>query len=254
MACRHLWVQVLLCKGTFPRSSCPFPRVALARPPQPWHLNCFPTAYPRRRNSFSLWFAHLSTSRRLAPFVRRRSESGDETSPGSQGTLLLQQKRSPALRDLDPTGTGVCSFPRERVSLGEERRGDRFLGCILSLGRRKTFRNFLLFLQIQQKALFSFSAMFPLGPSLPRTHFLAADVTTAITVKTGKRYRPLGMCLGCRRSLGSRIRLGPRLCVCAASACWQERFVSVQASRADCRLLGQQSQICSGLAGCSVCL
>ncbi|CAD7691187.1 unnamed protein product [Nyctereutes procyonoides] len=100
-------------------------------------------------------------------------------------------------RDLDPPGTGVCSLPRERVSLGEETRGDRFLGCILSLGHRKTFRNFLLFLQIRQKALFSFSAVFPLGPSLPGTHFSAADVTTAITPKTGKRYRPLGTCLTC---------------------------------------------------------
>ncbi|XP_077750459.1 uncharacterized protein LOC144312013 [Canis aureus] len=114
---------------------CGFPRVALARPPRPWQLSCSPAAYPR---------AGVLSARGLL------------ACPGHGDQRPSLGGGQPRYRGSDRTRWSCRAFLSQGTrELRGERRGGRFLGCILSLGHRNAFRNFLLFLQIPQKALFS---------------------------------------------------------------------------------------------------
>lgn len=79
--------------------------------------------------------------RGLAPFSRRRSESGDETSHCNPGTQILK-----CLKDLDTTGIFVHPFSSVSITSEEERDSDDLLLCSFCQPQ-KSFQDLSAFLK-----------------------------------------------------------------------------------------------------------
>lgn len=177
MAFRHLWVQVLLKRDIF--QLCFLYSNAIFLPSL--HSTVKPKllffSLSQREEFFQTGLLVHTHHRGLAPFSRRRSESGDETSHCNPGTQILRK----CLKDLDTTGIFVHPFSSVSITSEEERASDDLL--LYSFCQpQKSFQDLSAFSQAKQ---IQCEAVFMRSIFLLRTCFLAVDNSSLLLLRLG---------------------------------------------------------------------